>query len=266
MELESFEDGTLLHIGVEESDSVPVDGVIAIIGEEGEDIKDLLKDIESGGSSGNDKEEASDASDNEKEDSGDSSDESEDESVDASDVAANVILMPKMSDTMEEGVIASWLKKCRRQSRIGREDILAEVETDKATMELESYEDGTLLHIGVDEGGSVPVDGVIAVIGEEGADFEKLLKARSGKQKKEKQPAKDTEGKQPEATSQEPSKEDKSEKDASCLMLLADQPTVPAATHSRMDVSKLRPSPRRWPKRKATIWLASRGQVKMGAL
>ena len=63
-------------------------------------------------------------------------------------------------------------------------DILAEVETDKATMELESYEDGTLLYIGVEEGGAVPVDGVIAVIGEEGADYEKLIKARSGKKAK----------------------------------------------------------------------------------
>ena len=84
-----------------------------------------------------------------------------------------------MSDTMEEGVIASWLKKVGDKVESG--DIIAEVETDKATMELESYEDGTLLYIGVDEGGSVPIDGVIAVIGEEGADYEKLLKAQKSK-------------------------------------------------------------------------------------
>ena len=117
--------------------------------------------------------------------------------------------MPKMSDTMEEGVIASWLKKVGDTVESG--DILAEVETDKATMELESYEDGTLLYIGVDEGGSVPVDGVIAVVGEEGADYEKLLKARSGKQKKEDQSTEDTKEKQPEASAQESSaKEDES--------------------------------------------------------
>ena len=196
MELESFEDGTLLHIGVEESDSVPVDGVIAIIGEEGEDIADLLKEIESGGGNRKKKEkpekeeaedESQDASDEDPSDEGDSSEEDEDdaeESVDASDVAANVILMPKMSDTMEEGVIASWLKKVGDTVESG--DILAEVETDKATMELESYEDGTLLYIGVEEGGAVPVDGVIAVIGEEGADYEKLLKSRAGKSTKKK--------------------------------------------------------------------------------
>ena len=216
MELESFEEGTLLHIGADESDSVPVDGVIAIIGEEGEDIEDLLKEIESGGQGSSSKEKTSDTSDKEPKDSSDededdSGGEDEGESVDASDVAANVILMPKMSDTMEEGVIASWLKKVGDKVESG--DILAEVETDKATMELESYEDGTLLYIGVDEGGSVPVEGVIAVVGEEGADYEKLLKARSGsgKQKKENQPA-DTQEKQPKEDT--PVEEEGAEKDA----------------------------------------------------
>ena len=222
MELESFEDGTLLHIGVEESDSVPVDGVIAIIGEEGEDIADLLKEIESGG--GNEKKEKkpekekSEKDDEEKAadekgaDQNDEDDSDSEESVDASEVAANVILMPKMSDTMEEGVIASWLKKVGDTVESG--DILAEVETDKATMELESYEDGTLLYIGVEEGGAVPVDGVIAVIGEEGADYEKLLKSRSGKKAKKKDDA-DSEAKSssdeeaPEASSDESESEEK---------------------------------------------------------
>ena len=109
---------------------------------------------------------------------------------------AEVIKMPKMSDTMEEGVIANWLKKVGDQVESG--DIIAEVETDKATMELESYEDGTLLYIGVDEGGSVPIDGVIAVIGEEGADYEKLLKAQKpssngrSAEKEEKKPSSPT--------------------------------------------------------------------------
>lgn len=82
--------------------------------------------------------------------------------------------MPKMSDTMEEGVIASWLKKVGDEIKSG--DILAEVETDKATMELESYDDGVLLHIGVKDGDSVPVDGVIAIIGEKGEDVDEILK------------------------------------------------------------------------------------------
>ena len=87
---------------------------------------------------------------------------------------AEIIRMPKMSDTMEEGVIASWLKKVGDEVKSG--DILAEVETDKATMELESYDDGILLHIGVNDGDSVPVDGVIAIIGEKGEDVNEILK------------------------------------------------------------------------------------------
>lgn len=88
---------------------------------------------------------------------------------------AEVIRMPKMSDTMEEGVIVSWLKKEGDDVKPG--DILAEVETDKATMELENYEKGTLIHIGIKEGESVPVDAIIAVIGKKGEDISALLEA-----------------------------------------------------------------------------------------
>ena len=87
---------------------------------------------------------------------------------------AEVIRMPKMSDTMEEGVIAEWLKKVGDEVKSG--DVLAEVETDKATMELESYDDGILLHIGVKNGDSVPVNGVIAIIGDKGEDVDDILK------------------------------------------------------------------------------------------
>ena len=86
---------------------------------------------------------------------------------------AEIIRMPKMSDTMEEGVIAGWLKKVGDDIKSG--DILAEVETDKATMELESYDDGVLLYIGVNDGDSVPVDGVIAIIGEKGENIDEVL-------------------------------------------------------------------------------------------
>ena len=87
---------------------------------------------------------------------------------------AEIIRMPKMSDTMEEGVIAEWLKKVGDEVKSG--DVLAEVETDKATMELESYDDGVLLHIGVKNGDSVPVNGVIAIIGDKGEDVDDILK------------------------------------------------------------------------------------------
>ena len=88
--------------------------------------------------------------------------------------------MPKMSDTMEEGGIAGWLKKEGEEVKSG--DILAEVETDKATMELESYDDGFLLHVGVQDGESVPVDGVIAIIGEKGENIDDILKEVSNEQ------------------------------------------------------------------------------------
>ena len=82
---------------------------------------------------------------------------------------AEVIRMPRMSDTMEEGVIVAWLKK--EGDKIEPGDLLAEVETDKATMELDSFQEGTLLHIAVKEG-PVPVDSIIAVVGEEGEDYQ----------------------------------------------------------------------------------------------
>ena len=96
---------------------------------------------------------------------------------------AEIIRMPKMSDTMEEGVIAGWLKKVGEEVKSG--DILAEVETDKATMELESYDDGFLLHIGVKDGDSVPVDGVIAIIGEKDEDVSSILNDLKSKKEDE---------------------------------------------------------------------------------
>lgn len=187
MELESYEDGTLLYIGVKEKEAAPVDGVIAIIGDKGEDISQLLKDLQSG------------KTESESQKTSEAPATGEAEPVDASDVNATVILMPKMSDTMKEGTIAAWHKKVGQDVKSG--DILAEIETDKATMELEAYEDGTLLHIAVAEGQSVPVDGIIAVVGEKGADYQKLIRAHQSKSKQEApakaqpaaaEPAKDT--------------------------------------------------------------------------
>ena len=168
MELESYEEGVLLYIGVNEKDSVPVNGIIAIIGEKGEDFQHLLN-----GSSGATakKQEAQIANQTGEPQKS----EAPTEKIDTSSINATVITMPKMSDTMQEGTIASWLKKVGDPVKSG--EIIAEVETDKATMELESYEDGVLLYIGVEAGNSVAVDGVIAVIGEKGADFQTLLKA-----------------------------------------------------------------------------------------
>src|SRR5580698_490013 len=96
---------------------------------------------------------------------------------------AEVIKMPKMSDTMTEGVLAKWHKKVGDKVKSG--DVMAEIETDKATMDFESYQDGTLLYIGVEEGKAVPVDALIAIIGAEGEDYHAALAAASAETPKE---------------------------------------------------------------------------------
>ena len=124
---------------------------------------------------------------------------------------AEVIRMPLMSDTMTEGVIAEWLKKPGDRVEIG--DILAEVETDKATMELESYNEGVLLYVGAKRGDAVPVNGILAIIGEKGEAYEQLLKEEGdGDTKKDEK----KEGKKPETeTAKEAEPETKAEKPTS---------------------------------------------------
>jgi len=165
MELECYADGIILYIGVEKGKAVLVDGIIAVIGKEGEDYQALL----SGNSA------APAAVPTPKEEAATPPPAVQQAVAEkAIPVNATVIRMPKMSDTMTDGVIANWLVKVGDKLKSG--DIIAEVETDKATMELESYESGTLLYIGVGKGESVPVDGIIAIIGEDGADYTQLLK------------------------------------------------------------------------------------------
>ena len=173
MELENYEDGTLLYIGIKQGEAVPVDGIIAIVGSPGEDFSSLLNStsVESNTTSSQDV-----TSKEVQVNQGVSGDVIE-ESIDLSAIAAKVVRMPKMSDTMTEGVIAKWLKKVGDLVKSG--DIIAEVETDKATMELENYEDGTLLFIGAKEGEGVIVDGIIAIVGEPGTDFQPLLQVKT---------------------------------------------------------------------------------------
>ncbi len=193
MELENYEDGTLLYIGPKDGESVPVDGVLAIVGKKDEDISGLLEEA-GGGEAAPAKEEqttqpkAEKAPEKNKQaeeaEADEESTDKETESATASDVKATVIRMPKMSDTMTEGVIETWNKKVGDKVKSG--DVLAEVQTDKATMDLENYEDGTLLYIGVEAGQAAPVDSILAIIGEEGADYQQLLKGGSGGAKAEK--------------------------------------------------------------------------------
>ncbi len=171
MELESYEEGVLLYVGVKEKDSVPVNGIIAIIGEKGEAFQHLLSGAPAAEASKAEAVIPAAAP-------APAVAEAKSPAASTASIPAIVVTMPKMSDTMQEGTIAAWLKKVGDTVKSG--EIIAEVETDKATMELESYEDGVLLYIGVEAGGSVPVDGVIAVIGEKGADYQSLLAAHQG--------------------------------------------------------------------------------------
>lgn len=155
MEFESFNAGTLLHIGIEAGQSAPVDSLLAIIGNEGEDISALL----SGGTATKAETPAPVV---------------EEKSTPIAAPTAElptgvkVVTMPRLSDTMTTGTVATWLKKVGDAVKEG--DILAEIETDKATMEFESFNAGTLLYIGIEEGGSAPVDSILAILGPAGTD------------------------------------------------------------------------------------------------
>ncbi|NRT17145.1 pyruvate dehydrogenase E2 component (dihydrolipoamide acetyltransferase) [Flavobacterium sp. 28A] len=162
MEFESFNEGTLLYIGIPAGETAPVDSLLAIIGEEGEDITALI----AGGSAPAEAKETS-------------TEEAPKTETKKDEVAATansselpkgvvVVTMPRLSDTMTEGTVATWLKKVG--DKISEGDILAEIETDKATMEFESFNEGTLLYVGIEEGNAAPIDSLLAIIGPAGTD------------------------------------------------------------------------------------------------
>ena len=161
MEFEAFYAGELLHIGIQEGGTAPVDTLLAIIGEKGEDISAHLD----GGIPAAVVEETA----------------VEAEASEAVTLPSDVeiITMPRLSDTMEEGTVASWLKKVG--DTVAEGDILAEIETDKATMEFESFHNGTLLYVGIQEGESAPVDSVLAIIGAKDADVNAAIASLSTK-------------------------------------------------------------------------------------
>ena len=166
MEFESFNEGVLLHIGVQEGETTKVDQLLAIIGEEGEDISDILNGNEKNLSSNDSSEQNIDQTETIEEEE----EEEEENITQTTNIPEGVIVvtMPRLSDTMEEGTVASWLKNVGDYVEEG--DILAEIETDKATMEFESFNEGTLLHVGLSVGDSAKVDDLLAIIGPEGTD------------------------------------------------------------------------------------------------
>ena len=169
MEFESFHSGELLYIGVEAGKTVPVDSMLAIIGEKNEDISSYLDKKVS--------KQTNNITNSESEKLEQKS-QTENKDISTERKAQNnfeIIKMPRLSDTMEEGTVSTWLKKVGDEVKEG--DIIAEIETDKATMEFESFHKGTLLHIGVEEGKSAPVDEVLAIIGDKSTDVEKAIKS-----------------------------------------------------------------------------------------
>ena len=211
MEFESFYEGTLLHIGIQEGETANVDSLLAIIGEEGEDISGLLDGSSDSESDSQNEESEVNEEENEEETTEESeeavseNDTSEEESGDAEiPDGVEVVSMPRLSDTMEEGTVASWLKKVGDKVEEG--DILAEIETDKATMEFESFYKGTLLHIGIQEGETAKVDSLLAILGPEGTDVSGIVK--SGGKSSESPKKKETPKKEDKSKKEEPKKEE----------------------------------------------------------
>ncbi len=203
MDVIPYVEGTVLYIGPKKGESAKVNEVIAIVGEKGESYEDLLE-----GSSSNEGEPA-DKEDGDKEDSSKKEDteekkkpsakekegkqgkKKESKGVDKEALAkaeknATAIRMPLLSDTMKEGKIVSWQKK--EGDKVAGDDVLAEVETDKATMEVIGYVDGTLLYVGVKEGEAAKVNEIIAIVGKEGTDIQPILDAEGSKKGETEQP------------------------------------------------------------------------------
>ena len=184
MELESYKDGTLLYIGTEKGGKLQVNDLLAIIGAKGEDISSLIK---GGGKAAEktEKAESKKAEPKKEAASKPTGDKQPKETAIATAPAIDiskmeeVVLMPRLSDTMTEGVIAAWHKNVGDKVKKG--DILAEIETDKATMELESYKNGTLLYQGAKKGEKIQVNDLLAIIGEKSKiDVDAIVAAAKG--------------------------------------------------------------------------------------
>jgi len=174
MDVVGYEDGTLLYIGVEAGKSAKINDIIAIVGKEGENFQSILDEDKNKDAKGDKK-----ASDDEKKEAVSDKKESAQPEKKSGNVElpkdAKVIRMPLMSDTMTEGKIIQWNKKVG--DKVKSDDALAEVETDKATMEVVGYEEGTLLYIGVEAGNAAKVNEIIAIVGKEGTDVSAFVAA-----------------------------------------------------------------------------------------
>ncbi|MCC5946447.1 MAG: pyruvate dehydrogenase complex dihydrolipoamide acetyltransferase [Bernardetiaceae bacterium] len=178
MEWESYEDGTILYVGISEGESVPVESPAFIIGKKGEDITALKAEFEKGApTAATTTPDVQQKTQEKNAEPAKASAASSD--IDISNIPAKAVRMRKMTDTMDEGVLANWLVEVGDSVSSG--DPIAEVETDKATMDFETYEEGKILYLAVEGGSTVAIDAIIAIIGEEGADYQKILDAENNK-------------------------------------------------------------------------------------
>src|SRR6476620_9401619 len=187
MDLESYKDGTLLHIGTDKGGKLQVNDLLAIIGNKGEDISGLLKENGAAGAAKAEQPKGEQAkADQPKQEAKKEAPKKEEPrpqqaAAPAMDISKmeEVILMPRLSDTMTEGVIDAWHKKVGDQVKKG--EVLADIETDKATMELESYKEGKLLYVGAKEGEKIQVNDLLAIIGGGKVDINKIVaESKSG--------------------------------------------------------------------------------------
>ncbi len=182
MDLESYKDGTLLYVGTDKGGKVQVNELLAIIGAPGEDISSLVKGGGASAPAADQKAAPAPASAPAAAAAPAPAATAPAPAAQGEDISKmeGVILMPRLSDTMTEGVIADWHKKVGDTVKKG--EVLADIETDKATMELESYKDGKLLHIGAQKGEKIAVNDLLAVIGDESrVDLQKVLSASKNK-------------------------------------------------------------------------------------
>ena len=179
MELESYQDGILLHIGTPRGGKLQVNDLLAIFGKQGEDITALIAANTNGASAAASStvaaaSSASSTTATASPAASTTSPATTANSIDAS-IMEEVVLMPRLSDTMTEGVIAGWHKKVG--DKVAKGEVLADIETDKATMELESYKDGILLYQGAQVGEKIVVNQLLCIIGAPGLDIDSIVKS-----------------------------------------------------------------------------------------
>jgi len=166
MEFESFHEGTLLHIGIKEGETAAVDTLLAVIGDEGEDVTELLSPSK-GPVQLDLVDQINETVAPEKEEV------QEDSKMEPENNSFQIVTMPRLSDTMEEGTVSTWLVNVG--DKVSEGDILAEIETDKATMEFESFHEGVLLYIGIKEGETAKVDSLLAIIGDPNSNYQTAI-------------------------------------------------------------------------------------------